>query len=85
MLDSIRVGSFIMEKRRALGLTQQQLADKLNISFQAISKWEKGTTYPNIEILKDLAVILDVTVDEILSGKEKEPEGLSYSKAIVDG
>ncbi len=84
MLSSVKVGNFIKEKRRALGLTQQQLADKLNISFQAISKWENGTTYPNIEILKDLAIVLDVTVDEILSGSEKEPEGLSYSKAGVD-
>ena len=84
MLSSVKVGNFIKEKRRALGLTQQQLADKLNISFQAISKWENRTTYPNVEILKDLAIVLDVTVDEILSGSEKEPEGLSYSKAGVD-
>lgn len=42
MLDSVKVGNFIMDKRKALGLTQQQLADKLNISFQAISKWETG-------------------------------------------
>ena len=84
MLDSIKVGSFIMNKRKALGLTQQQLADQLNISFQAISKWENGTTYPHIEILKDLATALDVTVDEILAGSERETEGLSYSKAGID-
>lgn len=84
MLNSTKVGNFIMEKRKALGMTQQQLADKLNVSFQAVSKWENGTTYPNIEILKDLAVVLDVTADEILSGSEKKPEGLSYSKAGVD-
>ncbi len=84
MLDSIKVGNFIMYKRRALGLTQQQLADMLNISFQAISKWENGITYPNIEILKDLAIALDVSVDEILAGNDKDVEGLSYSKAGVD-
>lgn len=84
MLDSIKVGNFIMEKRKALGLTQQQLADKLNISFQAISKWENGTTYPNIEILGDLAIVLDVSVDEILAGSERDTEGLSYSKAGID-
>ncbi len=84
MLNSAKIGSFIMDKRKALGLTQQQLADKLNISFQAVSKWETGTTYPNIEILKDLAAVLDVTVDEVLSGSEKAAEGLSYSKAGID-
>lgn len=84
MLDSIKVGNFIMEKRKSLGLTQQQLADKLNVSFQAISKWENGTTYPNIEILRDLAIVLNVSVDEILVGSERDVDGLSYSKAGVD-
>lgn len=65
-------------------MTQQQLADKLNVSFQAISKWETGTTYPNIEILRDLAIVLRVSTDEILAGSERETEGLSYSKAGVD-
>lgn len=84
MLNSIKVGNFIMEKRKALRMTQQQLADKLNVSFQAISKWENGTTYPNIEILQDLAIVLKVSVDEILAGSEKEADGLSYSKAGID-
>ena len=84
MLDSIKVGNFIMGKRKSLGMTQQQLADKLNVSFQAISKWGNGTTYPNIEILRDLAIVLDVSVDEILAGSERGAEGLSYSKAGID-
>lgn len=84
MLDSIKVGNFIMGKRKSLGMTQQQLADKLKVSFQAISKWENGTTYPNIEILRDLAIVLDVSVDEILAGSERGAEGLSYSKAGID-
>lgn len=84
MLNSIKVGNFIMQKRKDLGMTQQQLADKLNISFQAVSKWENGTAYPNIEILYDLAIALGVTVDEILIGSEKSEEGLSYSKAGID-
>lgn len=84
MLDSIKVGNFIMGKRKSLGMTQQQLADTLKVSFQAISKWENGTTYPNIEILRDLAIVLDVSVDEILAGSERGAEGLSYSKAGID-
>ncbi|MDE6435388.1 MAG: phosphoribosylformylglycinamidine cyclo-ligase [Lachnospiraceae bacterium] len=84
MLDGIKVGNFIMEKRKALRMTQQQLADKLNVSFQAISKWENGATYPNVEILRDLAIVLEVSVDEILAGSEKDEEELSYSKAGVD-
>ena len=44
MLDGAKIGSFIMKKRKSLGLIQQQLADKLNVSFQAISKWETGVS-----------------------------------------
>ncbi|MBO7676001.1 MAG: helix-turn-helix domain-containing protein, partial [Erysipelotrichaceae bacterium] len=84
MVDSRKMGRFIVDKRKALGLTQTQLSEKLNISFQAVSKWENGVTFPNIEILKDLAAVLEVTVDEILAGSEKEENGLSYSKAGVD-
>ena len=84
MIDSKKMGRFILEKRKGLGLTQQQLAEKLNVSFQAISKWENGTAFPNIEILRELATVLEVTTDEILTGSEREEDGLSYSKAGID-
>jgi phosphoribosylformylglycinamidine cyclo-ligase len=84
MLDSVKVGKYIATKRKEVGLTQQQLADKLGISFQAISKWENGSAYPNVDILYDLAIELGVTVDEILVGNEKTADELSYSKAGID-
>lgn len=84
MADSMKVGNFIMNKRKEAGMTQQQLAEKLNISFQSVSKWETGNAYPNVEILCDLATVLNVTTDEILMGSEKSEEGLSYSRAGVD-
>lgn len=84
MLNSAKIGNFILSKRKESGMTQQQLADKLKVSFQAVSKWENGAAYPNIEILYDLAIALGVTADEILTGSEKETDGLSYSKAGVD-
>ncbi len=84
MLNSKKIGNYIMERRRELGMTQQQLADKLHVTFQAVSKWENGTTYPNIEILYELAIVLDITTDEILLGEKKNTDGLSYSQAGVD-
>lgn len=42
MLDSKKIGRFIADKRKEIGMTQQNLADRLSISFQAISKWENG-------------------------------------------
>ena len=80
MLDSVKIGGFISRKRRELGMTQQHLADRLNISFQAVSKWENGSTFPNVELLPELSKAMEVTVDELLSGCEKDGEELSYSK-----
>ena len=84
MLDMQKIGGFIAEKRRQHSLTQQQLAGRLNISFQAVSKWENGTASPNIELLAELAAVLGVTADELLAGRERAKEGLSYSRAGVD-
>ena len=84
MIDNKKIAAFISDKRRAKGLTQQQIADKLNVTFQAVSKWESGVAYPNIELLCDLADILGVCVDDLLHGRDSNQEGLTYSKAGVD-
>lgn len=55
-----------MRKRKSLGFTQQALADKLNVSFQAVSKWENGTSCPEIELLPMLANVLETSVDSLL-------------------
>lgn len=60
------IGQFIASKRKELGYTQQYLADKLNISFQAVSKWEKGASTPDISLLPELARILHTSVDAIV-------------------
>lgn len=83
MLNHQKIAAFITAKRKALGLTQTELAEKLAVSFQAVSKWENGTL-PNIELLVELAGVLGVTVDELLNGQEQSPEAFSYSKAGVD-
>ena len=61
-----RIGSIISSKRKALGLTQQNISERLNISYQAVSKWENGTSYPDLELLPRLAAILGTTVDGLL-------------------
>lgn len=62
----MNIGKVISEKRKALGFTQQMLAEKLNISFQAISKWENGTSCPDIELLPQLAAVLNISIDSLL-------------------
>lgn len=66
------IGMYILDKRKQCGYTQQQVADYLKVSCQAVSKWEKGMSYPSVVVLKDLAHILGVSVDEILSGEDQE-------------
>ncbi|BCN29074.1 helix-turn-helix domain-containing protein [Anaeromicropila herbilytica] len=71
-MDSIKIGYFIAECRKEKQITQQQLADLLNITNKAVSKWETGNGLPDIAILTELASILDVTVDEILRAKKND-------------
>ena len=83
MLDEQKIDAFLVEQRRKLGMTQADVAGKLNVSYQAVSKWENGAL-PNVELLVELAQLFHVTVDEILSGRKKGAEPLSYSRAGVD-
>lgn len=62
----MNIGKVISDRRKVLGFTQQALAEKLNISFQAISKWENGTSCPDIELLPQLAAVLDISIDSLL-------------------
>ena len=84
MLDNKKIAAFIADKRKAKGLTQQQVADALHISFQAVSKWENGTSYPAIELLYALSRLLGTTTDEILNAQDTDNPGMTYGKAGVD-
>ena len=72
--DNLKTGEVICKRRKELGLTQNQLAKSLNISFQAVSKWENNTAYPDIEMLPKLAAALHTTVDALLG----------YSSVVTD-
>ena len=67
-MDSKMVGSQIARLRKEKGLTQNDLGDRLGLSFQAVSKWERGETLPDTAILLDLANALETSVDFILTG-----------------
>ncbi len=70
-IDIEKVGAQIAALRKAKGLTQAELGERLNVSFQAVSKWERAETMPDIGLLVDLAHILETSVDSILTGGEK--------------
>lgn len=60
-------GQFLSERRKEIGLTQEQLGSKLFVGESAVSKWENDKTKPDIVIIKELANILSISVDELLS------------------
>ena len=67
-MDLLKIGKYIQSQRKAAGLTQKQLAEKLNVSFQAVSKWENGDALPDAGLLLNLADILNTTTDKLLTG-----------------
>lgn len=77
-MDAKKTGALIAERRKALGLTQKELAGRLLISDKAVSKWETGAGYPEVTMLPLLAETLGITVDELLAGEVRadapEPE-----------
>ena len=68
-MDQIKIGKFIAECRKNKNLTQMQLAEKLDITDRAVSKWENGKTMPDSGIMLELCSELGITVNELLSGE----------------
>ena len=69
-LDLERIGAFIQTGRKEVGLTQAKLGERLGVSAQSVSNWERGETLPDVSLLPDLAVLLHCSVDAILTGGE---------------
>ena len=68
------IGLFIAAKRREQNLTQAQLAEMIGVSNKTISKWETGKSMPDYSVVELLCKVLNISVSELLSGKEKEPD-----------
>ena len=67
-MDAEKTGKFISAKRKDANLTQKELADKLHITDKAVSKWERGLSFPDISVLIPLAEILNVSLYDLLKG-----------------
>lgn len=75
-MDLIKIGKYIAEKRKALGLTQKQLTEKLNMSDKSVSKWERGICLPDVSIYMELCSILRISINEFLAGKDIDAENV---------
>lgn len=78
-IDKAQFGEFLSQQRRAQGMTQKELAEKLFVSDKAVSKWERGLSLPDISLLIPLAELLGTTVTELLEGEKLEEENRSDS------
>lgn len=70
-MDNQKIGLYIKQKRKEKKLTQQQLGDLVGVSFKAVSKWECGNSIPDISILKKVCKELEISIEELLDGNDK--------------
>ncbi len=81
-MNQEKIGKFIAKNRKDKGLTQEALAEKLGISTNAVSKWERGLSFPDVSLFKKLCSELDISIEELING-EKSKSTESKDKAII--
>ena len=75
-MDLIKIGKYIAGKRKSLGMTQRQLAEKLGMSDKSVSKWERGVCLPDVSVYKELCSILGISLNEFLAGEDIAQESM---------
>ena len=75
-MDLVKIGKYIADKRKALGLTQKQLAEQLGMSDKSVSKWERGICLPDVSVYMELCKILGISINEFLAGEDISDENL---------
>ena len=75
-MDLQKIGAYIAGKRKALGLTQRELAEKLGMSDKSVSKWERGVCLPDVSLYQELCGILGITLNEFFAGEDLDVQSL---------
>lgn len=83
-MDQIKIGAFLKELRKEKEMTQEQLAEKLNVSNRSISRWETGSTLPDISILIELSEFYEVDIKEIIDGERKSEDMNEETKKLLN-
>ena len=81
-MEQEKIGKFIKKIRTDNGLTQKDFADKLGVTYQAVSKWENGKNIPDIMILKQISKEFNVNIDDLLEGRSSK-KGFNYKVLFV--
>ena len=72
-MEKRSIGGFIAALRKANGMTQKDLAERLNVSDKTVSRWERDEGSPDLSVIPVIAEIFDITCDELLRGERKSP------------
>ena len=73
-MDQVKIGSFLKTLRTEKGITQEQLAEKVNVSRRSVSRWETGSNLPDLDVLMELADYYEVELRELLDGERKSEQ-----------
>lgn len=85
-MDLVKIGKYIAGKRKDLGMTQKQLAEKLGMSDKSVSKWETGVCLPDVSVYSELCQILGISINEFLAGEDIVRENIDKNrKKILSG
>ena len=84
-VDQKKIGNFLKELRKEKNLTQEQFAEKLNVSGRTVSRWETGTNMPDISLLAEIAELYEVGISEIISGERKSGTMNDEVKEVAQG
>lgn len=83
MIDKIKIGEFLRQLRKGNGLTQEELAEKFGVSSRSVSRWENGTTMPELGILVDLADFYQIDIKELIDGERKKETMHDKTKDVL--
>jgi len=82
-MDQKKIGSFLKELRKTKNITQEQLAEQLNVSGRTVSRWETGSNMPDISLLVEISELFDVSISEIINGERKSENMNSEVKEVA--
>ncbi|MGE4275712.1 MAG: helix-turn-helix domain-containing protein, partial [Lawsonibacter sp.] len=80
-MNNIQFGTFIAQLRKEQNMTQKELADRLNVTDKAVSKWETGKGFPDVKLLEPLAQALGVSLVELIQGERRQTDSLTMGEA----
>ena len=83
-MANISMGELISARRKEKGMTQKDLADQMNVTDKAVSKWERNLSCPDINTIPTLAEVLDISVDELLNTSKKEEDTSKNKEKLIN-